>query len=51
MPNTLIARMLANIGIDWAIGSIPIAGDLFDVAFKANRRNVSMLLRHLREGR
>ncbi|MDX1541874.1 MAG: DUF4112 domain-containing protein [Geminicoccaceae bacterium] len=51
VPNSLIARMLANIGIDWAVGSIPVLGDVFDVAFKANRRNVSMLLRHLREGR
>lgn len=46
-PNALLARMLVNIGVDWLIGSIPVAGDLFDFAFKANRRNVSLLLRHL----
>jgi hypothetical protein len=46
-PNALLARMLVNIGVDWLICSIPVAGDLFDFAFKANRRNVSLLLRHL----
>ena len=48
-PTSLILRMLANIGIDWAVGSIPLAGDVFDVAFKANKRNVAMLLRHLQD--
>ncbi|HEX6144887.1 MAG TPA: DUF4112 domain-containing protein [Geminicoccaceae bacterium] len=48
-PTSLILRMLANIGIDWAVGSIPLAGDVFDVAFKVNKRNVAMLLRHLQD--
>src|SRR6476659_4560583 len=30
----LEARMAANLLLDWAVGSIPIAGDAFDVAFK-----------------
>lgn len=43
----VIARMLANIGVDAAVGSVPLAGDLFDIAWKANRRNVALLRRQL----
>jgi hypothetical protein len=39
----LIARMLGNIAIDAIVGAIPIAGTLFDVAFKAHRRNAHLL--------
>jgi hypothetical protein len=46
-----IARMLGNIGIDFAVGAVPLVGDLFDASFKANRRNVSLLTRALREGK
>ncbi len=42
----VLARMAANIGIDTLIGSIPLAGDLFDVAWKANTRNTALLRRH-----
>jgi hypothetical protein len=48
----VVARMAANSLIDTAIGAIPIAGDVFDVAFKANRKNVALLRRHIeRTGR
>lgn len=43
LPAVVLARMLLNLGIDAAVGSIPIAGDLFDFAFKANRKNVDLL--------
>lgn len=39
----VMARMAVNTGLDFAIGSIPLAGDLFDIWFKANRRNVALL--------
>lgn len=45
-PATVIARMLLNIGIDTLVGSIPILGDLFDVGFKSNVRNVALLERY-----
>ena len=48
-PKSLIARMLWNVGIDTVIGAVPVAGDLFDFAWKANRRNMDLLRRHLRE--
>ena len=47
LPASVILRMAANVGIDLAVGSIPVAGDLFDVGFKANRRNVELMKREL----
>jgi uncharacterized iron-regulated membrane protein len=35
--------MLANVAVDFAIGSIPIIGDAFDLWFKANARNVRLI--------
>lgn len=48
VPVTTILRMLANTGVDTVIGAIPVVGDLFDFAYKANRRNVELLRRALR---
>ena len=42
-PRYLVARMLANVAIDGAVGAVPLVGDAFDVAFKANVRNIRML--------
>jgi hypothetical protein len=42
-----LARMAGNVAIDGVIGAIPIVGDMFDVAFRANRRNVRILREHL----
>ena len=39
----LLTRMGMNVGIDWLVGSIPLLGDIFDVGFKANRRNIKLL--------
>jgi hypothetical protein len=38
-----IARMVANSAVDYVIGLVPVIGDLFDVGFKANLRNVAIL--------
>jgi hypothetical protein len=46
-PQTLLARMVANLVVDAAVGAVPVLGDLFDVAFKANLRNMRLLRRHL----
>jgi len=45
VPKVVIARMVLNTAIDAVIGSIPILGDLFDVYFKANRRNLQLIQR------
>ncbi len=47
-PGHLILRMLFNAFLDWAIGSIPVLGDIFDIAFKANKMNVGLLQNYLR---
>ncbi len=43
----LVARMLGNIAVDTAIGTVPVLGDLFDVGWKANLRNVSLIEEHV----
>ncbi|MGH6826780.1 DUF4112 domain-containing protein [Methyloceanibacter sp.] len=42
-----LARMLGNVGVDFLVGSVPVVGDLFDVAWKANRKNARLLEAHL----
>jgi hypothetical protein len=39
--------MLANVAFDGVVGAVPLVGDAFDVAFRANRRNVALLREHL----
>jgi hypothetical protein len=46
-PRWLIGRMLANMAIDSTIGAIPLLGDAFDVAFRANMKNMALLRRHM----
>ena len=43
LPKSVIARMLLNLGIDTVVGAVPIVGDIFDVAFRANTRNVALI--------
>jgi NAD/NADP transhydrogenase beta subunit len=42
-PRLIVGRMLANVAIDAVVGAVPAAGTIFDVAFKAHRRNARML--------
>jgi hypothetical protein len=51
VPYIALARMGINIGIGVLVGSIPLFGDIFDIAWKANRRNYRLLCRHLDEPR
>ena len=51
VPYITLFRMTVNIGIGVLVGSIPILGDMFDIAFKPNRRNYQLLQRHLGEPR
>lgn len=43
----LIMRMLWNLLVDTILGAIPLVGDIFDFAFKANLKNVQMLQKHM----
>ena len=47
MPTSKVGRLGVNVGIDAVLGAVPLVGDLFDMAWKANRRNVALLLDHL----
>ena len=51
VPYITLARMAINLGIGVLVGTIPIFGDIFDIAWKANRRNYRLLRRHLGEPR
>jgi hypothetical protein len=44
-PWHITARMLGNVAIQGVVGAVPVAGDAFDVLFRANIRNVRMLRR------
>jgi len=47
-PRDLLFKMLGNAAMDIGFGSIPFVGDIFDLGFHANRRNLSMLEDFLR---
>ena len=47
MSRFQLTRMAANVGVDTALGAIPVVGDLFDFAFRSNTRNLRILKRHL----
>jgi hypothetical protein len=46
VPPEVIWRMLGNVAVDTVIGSVPVIGDLFDVGYKSNIKNVELLERH-----
>jgi len=46
VPRLLFLRMLGNVVLEGAVGAVPVAGDAFDVLFRANRRNVALLRAH-----
>ncbi len=46
-PRALIIRMTWNLGFDTLVGSIPVAGDLFDFFYSANGKNLKLLKAHL----
>jgi hypothetical protein len=47
LPKHQQARIAAYYGLDFLVGLVPLLGDLFDFAFKANRRSLDVLQRHL----
>jgi hypothetical protein len=47
VPYVTLVRMAANLAIGVLVGSVPVVGDIFDIAWKANRRNYLLLMRHL----
>jgi hypothetical protein len=47
VPRRLLARMITNVALDGVVGAVPLAGDLFDVMWRANQRNIRLLRQHL----
>jgi hypothetical protein len=47
VPRGAIFRMVANVALDSAISAVPVLGNLADVFWRANRRNMAILARHL----
>jgi hypothetical protein len=46
VPKLVLLRMVVNIAIDALVGAIPLIGDVFDFAFKANEKNLALIERH-----
>jgi hypothetical protein len=49
VPRVVLLRMVFNIALDTLVGSVPILGDVFDLFWRSNRRNLTLLQRYDRE--
>ena len=47
----LVLKMLFNIALDATVGSIPILGNIFDLYYRANTRNLNMMRAHYEQGK
>lgn len=47
VPRSVLLRMGLNIMIEGVVGAVPLLGDVFDAAWKANVRNVALLEAHM----
>ncbi len=47
LPKHKVWHMRFNVFMDWLIGMIPLIGDIFDVGWKANKRNVKIMRDHV----
>jgi len=43
LPRGILLRMVANVGLDTVLGAIPVVGDVFDIAWKANKKNIALI--------
>jgi hypothetical protein len=46
VPRVILMRMILNILVDVVAGALPIVGDIFDAAYKSNRRNLELIRQH-----
>ncbi len=51
VPRVTVARMMLNVAIETAVGSLPVVGDMFDIWFRANRRNYALMTQSLADTR
>lgn len=47
MSKWQIWRMVGNLGVDTALGAVPLVGDAFDFLFRSNTRNLKIIKKHL----
>ncbi|MDM7957377.1 DUF4112 domain-containing protein [Blastomonas sp.] len=47
MSKLQLARMAANVGFDTLVGAVPLAGDMFDLFWRSNTRNLKIIRKHL----
>lgn len=47
IPRRILAKMVGNTVLDTVFGSVPLVGDLFDVGWKVNKKNVALLMREM----
>lgn len=43
LPVSTLLRMVGNVALETVVGAVPIVGDVFDIAWKANIRNMALL--------
>jgi hypothetical protein len=46
LPWPVLGRMVGNVAIEAVLGSVPVAGDVFDFFWQANTRNLRLVDRH-----
>jgi hypothetical protein len=46
IPRIVLGRMIVNLLVDLGIGAIPLLGDVYDVFFRSNSRNLDLFRRH-----
>lgn len=51
LPRESLVRMVTNLILDTLAGTVPVVGDLFDVAWKANARNMELIESHMQSPR
>jgi hypothetical protein len=47
LPEKVLRRMTFNVALDAVMGLVPLVGDVGDILFKANERNIKLLVQHL----
>jgi hypothetical protein len=50
VPRVAVARMMTNLAVDTLVGAIPVVGDVFDFAYKANMKNLRIYEETLYQG-
>jgi hypothetical protein len=46
IPRSALLRMILNVAFDTGVGAIPVVGDIWDLFFRSNDRNMQILARH-----